>query len=329
MTRRFVEAADLTGLVREAFGTVRRLDQVVRLRGGSKKGVYRLLFDDDSTAILYVWNEAENYWPEVAADLGTGAVDPFADASDLGLFEAASEHLGAIGVRTPRVYLTDRSRRHHPADLALVEEVHGGTLEALLRRDPEAARPALTELAAALTAMGGRHSARLGKLTLVDRARQGDPTSEQIVLERALRDLESAATRVQRLANVRERLADTLRGWSAVVPPRTGYGLIHGELGPDHVLLDDRGRPVLIDIEGLMYFDQEWEHAFLELRFGEHYHWLRGSDLDEDRLRFYRLAMHLSLVAGPLRLLDGDFPDRELMAGIAEHNTGRILRLLG
>lgn len=30
--------------------------------------------------------------------------------------------------------------------------------------------------------------------------------------------------------------------------------------------------------------------------------------------------MHLSLVAGPLRLLDGDFPDRAFMQDIAEHN---------
>ncbi|WP_256804859.1 MULTISPECIES: hypothetical protein [Frankia] len=35
--------------------------------------------------------------------------------------------------------------------------------------------------------------------------------------------------------------------------------------------------------------------------------------------------MHLSLVAGPLRLLDGDFPDRALMAGIAEHNLRAAL----
>jgi hypothetical protein len=35
----------------------------------------------------------------------------------------------------------------------------------------------------------------------------------------------------------------------------------------------------------------------------------------------YRLAMHLSLVAGPLRLLDGDFPDREPMLEIVAYNT--------
>ncbi|MEY9878340.1 hypothetical protein ABH931_007867 [Streptacidiphilus sp. MAP12-33] len=35
-------------------------------------------------------------------------------------------------------------------------------------------------------------------------------------------------------------------------------------------------------------------------------------------------AMRLSLVADPLRLLDGDFPDRDFMRGIAEHNLKKL-----
>jgi hypothetical protein len=82
-----------------------------------------------------------------------------------------------------------------------------------------------------------------------------------------------------------------------------------------------------------MYFDVEWEHVFLRLRFGHHYDALRteGTEaLDANRLSLYRLAMHLSLVAGPLRLLDvGDFHDPEFMRGIAEHNLQQALSLVG
>ncbi|WP_242454634.1 hypothetical protein [Bailinhaonella thermotolerans] len=110
--------------------------------------------------------------------------------------------------------------------------------------------------------------------------------------------------------------------------PREEYGLIHGELGPDHVLVDGDGHAVLIDIEGLMYFDVEWEHVFLRLRFGERYAALSQPGLDPQRLDLFMLAMRLSLVAGPLRLLDGDFPDRSFMQSIAEHNTEQALALL-
>ena len=65
--------------------------------------------------------------------------------------------------------------------------------------------------------------------------------------------------------------------------------------------------------------------VFLRLRFGPHYRWLRPEALDGERLELYSLAMYLSLVAGPLRLLDGDFPGREPMLAIAEHNLRRAL----
>jgi hypothetical protein len=151
------------------------------------------------------------------------------------------------------------------------------------------------------------------------------PCSVTIVMDRALDHLAQAAARVDRVAAARARLAGVTRELFAAVRPRTDHRLIHGELGPDHVLVDEDGQPVLIDIEGLMFFDVEWEHVFLELRFGEHYPALRPAGLDEERLAFYRLAMHLSLIAGPLRLLDGDFPDREPMMRIVEYKVGRAL----
>lgn len=78
-----------------------------------------------------------------------------------------------------------------------------------------------------------------------------------------------------------------------------------------------------------MYFDVEWEHVFLRLRHPEgHYRRLAAEGLDEDRLALYTLTQRLSLTAGPLRLLEGDFPDREFMQGIAEHHLNEALALV-
>jgi hypothetical protein len=312
----------LAPLARAALGPTRRLDTVTRLRGGSKKGVYRLTLDDASTAIAYVWSPDEDYWDAPSAD----PRDPFSHASGLGLFTASHDRLAALGVRTPRLLYADSSRTRLPADAAVVEDLPGRTLEELLRRDPHAAAPALKDLAATLTAMRARTAPRFGKVSVVDDGGSAHGTScEAVVRERALRDTEEAAAREPRLAAVRDRLVHRLDELFAAVGPRARHTVVHGELGPDHVLLDADGRPALIDVEGLMYFDAEWEHAFLQLRFGPHYEALRTDDLDADRLRLYRLALHLSLVTGPLRLLDGDYPDPGPMRGIVEHNLERIL----
>ncbi|PWI17834.1 aminoglycoside phosphotransferase [Streptomyces sp. Act143] len=314
-TRKPLSRHDLTPLARAALG--RTPVSAIRLRGGSKKGVYRLAFDDGSTAIAYVWSADEDYWDAGPSDLR----DPFAHGTGLDLFTAAHVRLAAAGVRTPRLLHVDAD-----AGQAVVEDLPGESLEAALDREPAL----LDRLAALLATLHSHTGPRFGKVALVDNGGSSYGTScEQRVLEGALRDIEEVSGREPRAAAVRERLVERVRELAARVRPRDRHTLIHGELGPDHVLLTPDRELALIDIEGLLYFDVEWEHAFLELRFGPGYETLRVPGLDEDRLRFYRLAMHLSLVAGPLRLLDGDFPDPEFMRGIAEHNLGRVLDLLG
>ncbi|MGW5425955.1 phosphotransferase [Streptomyces sp. NPDC004059] len=321
-TRQHRTVADLAPLARAAFGRQRVLTAVTRLRGGSKKGVYRLRLDDGRTAIAYVWSPDEDYWDQPEAD----PRDPFSHASGLDLFTASHDRLTAAGVRTPRLLHMDPE-----ATAAVVEDLPGGSLEEALRRDPDAAGPALRELAEALRTLRGCRSAGYGKVALVDGSgtSYGDSCA-RLVTDRALSDIAETAVRDPRAAAARERLEDVVRRLAEEVRPRTaGHSLVHGELGPDHVLLDADGRPALIDVEGLMYFDAEWEHVFLRLRFGPHYDALRDGGLDEDRLRLYRLAMHLNLVAGPLRLLDGDFPFAESIRGIAEYNLAEALALVG
>ncbi|UUU24715.1 phosphotransferase family protein [Streptomyces sp. DSM 40750] len=328
--RRPLTRGELEPLARAAAGPDRRLNAVTRLRGGSKKGVYRLTFDDGGTVVAYVWSPDEDYWTGTEGTAAPDPRDPFSHASGIDLFTAAHDRLAALGVRTPRLLLADRTGRHLPADAAVVEDVRGGTLEEALERDPGAAAGTLERLAGALETMRARVSGQaFGKVGVVEQGGTSHGAScVDVVRDRALRDIVEAAGRDARIAEAREALDERMHGLASAVRPRARHTLIHGELGPDHVLVGADGEPVLVDIEGLMYFDPEWEHVFLELRFGPHYDVLRAPGLDEDRLRLYRLAIRLSLVAGPLRLLDGDFPDREFMRTIAEHNLRQALTLL-
>ncbi|MFF4832040.1 phosphotransferase family protein [Streptomyces sp. NPDC001315] len=328
-TRALLTRSDLAPLARAALGPARTLTAVTRLRGGSKKGVYRLAFDDATTAIAYVWSPDEDYWDKSdAAD----PRDPFSHSSGLDLFTASYDRLSALGVRTPRLHLADADRAFLPADAAVVEDIPGDSLEEVLRRDPQAAAPTLARLAETLEAMRACQGpgGGFGKVALVDNGgvtRGG--SCERRVTDGALRDIAEIAVRDPRAGAAREAFEDAVHTLAGDIAPRSRHTLVHGELGPDHVLVTSDGEPALIDIEGLMYFDAEWEHVFLALRFGPHYDALRTPGLDEHRLRLYRLAMHLSLVAGPLRLLDGDFPEPGPMREIAESNLGQALRLVG
>jgi Phosphotransferase enzyme family len=298
-------------------------------RASRKKGVYRAVFDNELTAIIYVWAPSEDYWPDADdVDSSRDYADPFSPASGLELFRAANSRLSELGIRTPRLYLADANREHYPADVAVVEDVPGPTLEEFLYSEPGRAAPVMRQLGDALHVLHADKSDRFGKLVHVSNGGVSRGSScEQVILTRALANLAEAAARVAEVGQASASLESTLRGHASRIGPRSDYRLIHGELGPDHVLVDAAGRPVVVDIEGLMYFDPEWEHVFLRLRFGEHYRFLRVPGLDQRRLDLYRLAMHLSLIAGPLRLLDGDYPEREPMLSIVAYNIQKALAL--
>jgi hypothetical protein len=317
----------LAGAARAALGGGRHLRAVERLAGGTSKGVYRLTMDDATTAIAYLWAESENYWPAAAGD--NDLTDPFSSGGGLDLFEIAHARLDSLGLRVPEIHLIDRGATHYPADLAIVEDFPGENLMDLSNRDPHSAAPTMARLADALSAMRGHRAPACGKVALIDRGGTSRWAScEEAALEFGLRNLIEAGSRDHRIANAHERLAERLRELAAAVGPRADYSVVHGELGLDHVLVDRVGNPVLIDIEALLYFDVEWEHVFLRIRHSDsQYRRLAVAGLDEDRLALYLLVQRLSLTAGPLRLLDGDFPDRAFMQGIAEHNLTEALRL--
>jgi hypothetical protein len=183
--RRPAAIAELAPIARAAVG--RDLVGVQRLAGSSKKGVYRLVLDGGDTVVGYVWSAAENFWPP-----GAGAADDvFADASGLELFRAAYDRLAAAGVRTPRLLWADASGTAYPADVAVVEDVRGGTLADLLDRAD--GRAQLAALRDALAAMRAATDTRIGKVARPDSS--GRPI-ELIVLDRALRQLDEAAARV-------------------------------------------------------------------------------------------------------------------------------------
>jgi hypothetical protein len=325
-----VQLEPLISVTRAAFGSSRQLAAVAQLAGGSKKGVYRATFDDAFSAVIYLWDPAEDYWPDASPDGACRNLnDPFSHASGLDLFVAAHTRLSELGIRTPQLYFADASREHCQADVAVVEYVQGQTLQDRIGSGQPGVPDVMLLLGQALRALHADSCSRAGKLLQVDLGGGiGAAECALAVLARALDDLAEASRRVADVGAARTQLEHMLLERAAVIAPRSRCNLIHGELGPDHVLIDAAGRPVIVDIEGLMYFDAEWEHVFLQLRFGEHYRHLSVRGLDQHRLDFYGLAMDLSLAAGPLRLLDGDFPDREPMLAISAHATSRVLARL-
>ncbi|MEU3656637.1 phosphotransferase [Streptomyces sp. NPDC032161] len=211
--RPFADVGDLSGLVRDALGTECRIVAVDRLRGGSRKGVYRVRLDGSHAAsvIICSWAEAENFWSGAPE---SDPADPLAPASGLVPFRTAQRSLNSFGARVPRVLLADDSRRRYPADVAVVEDVSGGTLEALFETDPTRAAGALGELAGMLEAMHRYRARHHGRPDLLERGGSASEIScERRILDRALRALDEAAGRDDRITPADTARATACGNW--------------------------------------------------------------------------------------------------------------------
>ena len=92
----------------------------------------------------------------------------------------------------------------------------------------------------ALTAMRHDISTSFGKVAIVDAGNGvADRAASEVILRRSLGHLAEAAGYEPRLDAARHAIAAKLRELAGAVRPRSGYGLIHGELGADHVMLDE------------------------------------------------------------------------------------------
>ncbi|MCQ6561381.1 phosphotransferase family protein [Paenibacillus mendelii] len=302
-------------------GTGYTVTNVARMHGGAQKVIYKIDCSNGFSCVLYVWDLTMNYFQEEIANEASG------ERSYGGsLFEQNNKYLTQRGIRTPALYHLNRDRDRYPFDYALVEYVEGPKAEAYFehadRRVQNTVFQRLGDMLARMHADERQVHGELDQCGLDTRAchlRQ---------LENAKVQLAYAAQHMDSMRANQSKLLDKLVELESRIEPRRRYGFIHGELGPDHVLVNDKLEPYLIDIEGAAFFDIEHEHSFLEFRFGDYYRYLKNDTLDPNRMLFYRYHHHLSLVSGGLKLLHRGFPDQQFAKDLAEGHARSALRFM-
>ncbi|GIO34591.1 MULTISPECIES: phosphotransferase family protein [Paenibacillus] len=312
---------DLQSYIRDVFGTGYVVANVSRMHGGAQKVVYKIDCSNGFSCVLYVWDLAMSYFQEE-----TARKNPSEQSYGGDLFEINNRYLTQKGIRTPSLYDLNKERIRYTFDYALVEYIEGQKAEDYFRNaDSRVQDQVFQRLGEMLAAMHADKRQTFGK---PDHSDASTAACQQIQMEDAKEQLSYASRHMESISTNHDKLLDTMHELESKLTPRTEYGFIHGELGPDHVLVNDRLEPCLIDIEGAMFFDIEHEHSFMTFRFGEFYRYLKNDSLDEDRMRFYRFLHHISLTSGGLKLLHRGFPDQTFAIGLAEYHSKCALQFL-
>ncbi|WP_342566473.1 phosphotransferase [Paenibacillus sp. FSL R7-0345] len=307
----------------KVFGSSYLVSSVSRMQGGAQKVVYKVDCANGFSCVLYVWDLAMNFFQQ---EIEQNNINARSYGSDL--FASSNRFLKEHSIRTPALYDLNNERTDYTFDYALVEYVAGQKAEAYFSHpNPAVKEHVLQQIGSLVNAM---HSIKRNTFGAPEQHYNESNTGQchLLLLENAKLQLAYAVQHIDVINANQEKLLDKLHELEEAIKPRSDYGLIHDELGPDHILVNDRLESYLIDIEGMRFFDIEHEHSFLEFRFNEHYRYLKNDYLDPDRLRFYRFHHHISLISGGLKLLHRGYPDQEFSRGLAKYHTELAMRYI-
>lgn len=316
-----LDEADIQDHIAKVFGTGYVVANVTKMHGGAQKVVYKIDCRNGFACVLYVWDLATNYFQEEIAK------EDMHERSFGGhSFNINNRFLREHGIQTPALYDLNTERTRYPFDYALVEYIKGQKAEAYFHHsDPRIQDQVFQRLKDMIAGMHKNERQYYGK---PDQSVNRLDRCHLMQLENAKEQLSYVVQHIESIRENQDRLLALLDKLDSRINSRKRYGFIHGELGPDHILVTDQLEPYLIDIEGAQFFDIEHEHTFLELRFGEYYRYLKKEHLDPSRMLFYRLHHYISLTSGGLKLLHRGFPDQRFARNLAEYHARNTLQFI-
>ncbi len=316
-----LDQIDLEDYVKKVFGNSYSIENVTKMQGGAQKVVYKIDCKNDFSCIMYVWDISKNYFKE---EIQKEAIHSRSYGGDL--FQTNNKFFKEKGIPTPTLYNMNTERYRYPFDYALVEYIDGQKSDFYFNKaDVRITSEIFRKIGNIVLEMHSYVRGTYGKVNQIGN-RKGKCHEMQI--KNAKSDLIYISQHLDDIQVNHSQLLDKLYELEQIIEPRDQYGFIHGELGPDHILINKNLEPYFIDIEGAEFFDIEHEHSFLEFRFGKYYQYLKHDNLDPNRMLFYRFHHHISLTAGFLKLLHRGFPNQQLAIDVINHHSRKALSFI-
>jgi len=303
---------------KKVFGESYKVEKIDRLYGGAQKGTYKVKCINGFEFILYIWDEMTSYFSkyENKRDIfRTRGADLF--LSNHRIFEINK-------VPVQNLYHIDMTKKEYDFDYAFVKYISGKEIETYMNESEED----VTQLFMALgDSIRKLHMIKRNYAGIIDESQNEEFKCENYILSNIENDMNYLITNCSEIADKENELRETYIRLYKNIKPRKEYVLIHGELGPNHVLVDENKNICLIDIECAKYFDKEYENSFLEFRFGDYYKYLKEENLDLDRMKFYKLSHHIGCLSGAVKLRNEDYYDMEDVNGMIRYNLGQVLNM--
>lgn len=303
---------------KEFFGNSFILNRMTRILGGAQKHTYLAETESGFCFIIYIWDKRTSYFTYNEKE------DIFSSSSSQ-LFELNNNLMIQHNVLAPKLYFMDRSKKEKDYEYAFAEYIDGNDMDDIISRYSERLPKALDSLKVSITNLHKIKSEFAGQLNRMQ-------AGEFDILSYSFGSAQKNVDYLKEVDDSNRRLylevSDKLHELKQDLQKRREYTFIHGELGPNHVMVDKYDNAYLIDIEGGKYCDLEEEASFLKIRFGSLLENLEKG-LDPKRMEFYHICHCLNNLSGAVQLKLKDYYDLDDVNGMIGYFNGLLRMVLG
>ena len=297
----------------QVFGSKYSVLSMDRLLGGAQKHTYHIKTSADFEFVLYIWDTSTTYF---ASDESSSFTSNSSE-----LFELNNKIMADHGIHVQKLYYMDRSRKECDFEYAFAQYIDGIDMDELIAKHKDKIEPALASLNQNLRNIHKIKSKVPGQLNHLLSSDYDLITSSK---ENAQKNLEYLKVNDSGNINLYNKITKALNVMSLSLSARDNYTFIHGELGPNHVIVDKNNTAYLIDIEGAKFCDVEEEESFLKIRFGQYYDLISEKNPSKERMDFYNLCHSLGNLSGAIELKLKDYYDMDDINGMIDFFTKEL-----
>jgi len=273
--------------------------KIDEIRDGFSKQVYKITTDQECF-ILYIWRRP--FGNSLTDNQTEGVEYLFPDGFTY--FIHNTRLLSDLGIRVPRI-VTAGHNDDGDFDYAIVECFIGQSLHEYMNNGGK-----ISDVAGKIIEVTDRMAAK--KRSFYGPPMINEPFSisaTQLAFNFYSEELNIASKFDNEISSMQEGILTLMqRKMSEITESKDReFSLIHGELTPPHVFILDNGDIGIIDIEGIKYFDTEYDWVVISSACGGVFPLPRSLDLN--KLEFYGLCMkvgYISIAADYLAHVDSN-----------------------
>lgn len=260
---------------------------IIEIRGGISKQVYKISTQTESY-MLYIWLRPYD------GTLTENQIDDveylFPDGFQYFIYN--TELLSNIGVRVPKI-IASGHYKESDFNFAIIECFKGISLKEYMQSDGN------------ISIFADKIVDTMSKLSMQKRNYYGSPietkpnniSAAQLIFNFYAEELNIASKLDSEINDLKKNILTLMQNkFSKIVETdNQEYSLVHGELTPPHIFILDDGEIGLIDIEGVKYFDVEYDWAVIDFMYSGKIP--LSNNINMKKMEFYKICLKIGYMS--------------------------------